>query len=58
MLSKFRKKTHEIIFEADTFLGKLFDIILLVLILLSVAAVMIESVESYSNKYSEFLTAF
>ena len=58
MLSKFKKKTHEIIFEADTFPGKLFDIILLVLILLSVAAVMIESVESYSNKYSEFLTAF
>ena len=58
MPGKFRKKTHEIIFEADTFLGKLFDIILLVLIFLSVAAVMIESVESYSNKYSEFLTAF
>jgi len=58
MLNKFRKKTHEIIFEADTFLGKLFDIVLLILILLSVAAVMVESVESYSLKYNTFLTVF
>ena len=58
MLNKFRRKTHEIIFEADTFLGKLFDIILLVLIVLSVAAVMVESVEAYSQKYATFLTVF
>ena len=58
MLNKFRRKTHEIIFEADTFLGKLFDIILLVLIVLSVAAVMVESVEAYSQKYAAFLTVF
>ena len=56
MLKKFRKKTHEIIFEADTFLGKLFDISLLILILFSVAAVMIESVEQYSIKYNKELT--
>ena len=58
MIKKLRKKTHEIIFEADTFLGKLFDIILLILILFSVAAVMIESVEQYSIKYSRILTLF
>ena len=49
---------HEVIFEADTFLGKLFDISLLILILFSVAAVMIESVEEYSIKYNEELTFF
>lgn len=58
MLDNLRKKTHEIIFEADTFLGKLFDILLLILILLSVAAVMVESVEFYSRKYATFLSAF
>jgi voltage-gated potassium channel len=39
-----RNKLHEIIFEADTPLGKLFDIVLIVLILLSVVAVMLDSV--------------
>ena len=58
MIKKFRQKTHEIIFEADTFFGKLFDIILLFLIVLSVAAVMVESVEAYSLKYVTFLTTF
>ncbi len=58
MLYKVRKKIHEIIFEADTFYGKLFDIILLILIVLSVAAVMVESVEIYSQKYTTFLTTF
>ena len=58
MIKRFRQKTHEIIFEADTFFGKLFDIILLFLIVLSVAAVMVESVEAYSRKYVTFLTTF
>ena len=44
-MKNFRIRTHEIIFEADTFLGKLFDLVLLVLIVLSVGAVMLESVE-------------
>ena len=49
---------HEIIFEADTYAGKLFDIILLWMILFSVAAVMFESVEEIRFKYGEFLNAF
>ena len=48
---------HEVIFEADTYAGKLFDIILLWLILISVAAVMFESVESYRIKYGEYLNS-
>ena len=51
-MNKLRQKIHEIIFEADTPLGKLFDIVLLIMILLSVLAVMLESVESYRNQYS------
>ena len=46
-MNKFRFKIHEIIFEADTPMGKLFDIILLIMILLSVTLVMLESVEGY-----------
>jgi len=49
-----QKKLHEIIFEADTFAGKLFDIILLVAILLSVSIVMIESIPEVGKKYQTF----
>lgn len=38
-----RDRIHEIIFEADTFEGKLFDIILLVMIVISIVAVAWES---------------
>ena len=48
----FRERSHEIIFEADTFWGKLFDIVLLILILLSVVAVMLESVPYYHDTVS------
>ena len=37
---------HEVIFEADTPAGKLFDVVLLIAILASVLVVMLESVES------------
>ena len=39
----FRKKVHDVIFEADTRLGRAFDIGLLLLILISVSVVMLES---------------
>lgn len=41
-----RSRVHEIIFEADTFPGKIFDIVLIVLILMSVFAVMLDSIAS------------
>jgi len=50
-LNPTQKKIHEIIFEADTRAGKWFDIVLLWAILLSVATVMIESVNSISSVY-------
>ncbi len=45
-----RESIHEIIFEADTALGKAFDVILLVAILLSVITVMLESVEWINDR--------
>lgn len=41
--NRWRHRIHEIIFEADTFEGKLFDIILLLMILCSIIAVSWES---------------
>lgn len=55
-LSGWRLKLYEIIFEADTFGGKLFDVILLWLILLSVIVVMLESVVSIKLKYGDTFT--
>ena len=47
-----KEKLHEIIYEADTPLGKWFDIILLFLILASIAVVMLESVAEIGNSYA------
>lgn len=52
---KLRRKLHRIIYEADTLTGKLFDIILLVLILISIAAIMFESVAAVRFKYGHIL---
>jgi voltage-gated potassium channel len=54
-LKTWRLKMHEVIFEADTFAGKLFDIILLILIVLSIIVVMLESVPVYREKFSDIL---
>ena len=52
-----RNRLHEIIFEADTPAGKLFDIVLIVSILLSVIAVMLDSVEVVYQRYGQILYA-
>jgi len=49
--SSWRKRLHDIIYEADTPAGKIFDILLLILILASIALVMLESVKSIDAKY-------
>ena len=54
----FKQKVHEIIFEADTTNGKLFDVILLAAILLSIIGVMLESVDEIDKKYHELIMAF
>jgi voltage-gated potassium channel len=48
--TKLRNRIHEIIFEADTFAGKFFDIVLLIFILLSVAVVLLESLPDNSTQ--------
>ena len=53
--SAWRVKLHEIIYEADTPVGKAFDLILLALILLSVVFVMMESVVWIDAEYHELL---
>jgi len=52
---KYRQKLHEIIFEADTPAGKLFDVILIICIVLSVIMVMLDSVGSIRSSYGNFL---
>ena len=47
------KKLHEVIFEADTPMGKLFDVILLITILLSVGVVMLESVPEIGLEFAK-----
>ncbi len=46
---------HEVIFEADTYAGKLFDIILLLMIIVSIISVMLESVPDLGQKYGREL---
>ena len=48
---------HEIIYEADTPEGKLFDVLLLFLILLSVFVVMLDSIDVFHDNYSYLFDA-
>jgi len=51
-LSPLQHRLHEIIFEAETPAGKLFDVLLIVFIIASVAAVMLDSVQSIRQDYA------
>lgn len=50
-----KEKAWEIIFESDTFWGRIFDEVLLLFILLSVLTVMLESMESVRQDYGKLL---
>lgn len=50
-LSPWRQRLHEVIFEADTPAGKAFDLILLLAILASTVAVMLETVDHLRADY-------
>ncbi|MBW7871120.1 MAG: ion transporter [Flavobacteriia bacterium] len=56
--TKQREKIFEVIFEADSFYGKLFDVVLLCTILLSVMLAMLESVPTFNAKYHHVLVIF
>jgi len=55
MKTKLREKFYRVIFESETPGGKLFDIVLLILIVLSILAVALESVKSVRLRYGQFL---
>ena len=51
---KLKEKIYNIIFEADTKAGKVFDIALIIAVTLNILIVMLESVESLNIKYNTF----
>jgi voltage-gated potassium channel len=53
-LSPLQHKIHEIIFEADTFWGKVFDVVLLICIFLSVTVTACDSIESLHSEYGYY----
>jgi len=53
---KQRHRLHTIIYEADTAAGKTFDVILLIVIVLSIVAIMLETVASVRVKYGNALS--
>lgn len=52
--SRWRKELYIIIFEADTFRGKFFDVLLIGMILLSVLLVCLDSVESIEQRFFHY----
>jgi voltage-gated potassium channel len=51
-----RRRLFEIIFEADTAAGKAFDTVVIVAIVLSVAAVLVDSVEGIASRHGPLLS--
>ncbi len=56
-IKNWREKLHEIIFEADTFEGKAFDVVLLFAIFLSIIAVCWESLPNLDGRTKSYLYA-
>ena len=54
-MGEIKEKIRSVIFEANTPAGKVFDVLLIVVILLSVLAVSLDSVTSISQKYGDVL---
>ena len=53
--STWRQKLFDVIFEADTPAGKLFDVLLIISIIMSVIAVMLDSVQAIRAEYGGIL---
>jgi voltage-gated potassium channel len=53
--NRLKHRLHEIIFEADTPAGKLFDVLLILSIVASVVLVMLDSVSSIRQSYGDLL---
>jgi voltage-gated potassium channel len=57
-LSPWREALHTIIFGSETRLGKAFDVVLIISIIISVTAVMMSSVESFRQQHQQALYYF
>ena len=55
--SRWRRRLHEIVFESDTAAGRAFDVALLVAIVLSIVAVVLESLPDIRQQYGRALVA-
>ena len=53
-----RLRLYRVVFESDTRAGRIFDIVVIAAILLSVSAVMLESVESIGTRHRTLLNTF
>lgn len=56
--SRWRLRLYEIIFEADTREGKVFDVVLIWCIILSVLVVFLESIQELGEKYAYYFHLF
>jgi voltage-gated potassium channel len=52
-MEKLKDKIYEVIFEADTYWGRFFDVALIISVILSVIIVMFETVEELNMQYSQ-----
>ncbi len=52
MTTTLKQQVYDIIFEADTPTGKAFDVVLLVAIVISILALILESIDSFQHLYS------
>ncbi len=53
-MAKLKSKLYGVIFGTESFAGKAFDLVLLLVILFSIIAVMLETVSRFSVKYHDF----
>ncbi len=54
MYDKYKERVHRIIFESETYYGKFFDVLLLILIVLSVILVALETVASIHDNWGKY----
>ena len=57
-VSAWRSRLHEIVFESETLAGRIFDMLVIWLILLSLLAVVLESVREVRDDYGDTLYLF
>ena len=50
-----KQQVNDVIFGYDSRAGKLFDVVLIFMIVISVSAVLFDSVDSYNDRYGEIL---